>query len=105
VKSFEEKHLIAEFQTIDWSQCEIPEAHRFLRVLKASATTEPGGIRAQPWPQTRDWEQRYPLWFVPFTAGLLFVSLETWESVLAQYDEPVPGRMKKEWIQQVALCG
>jgi Reverse transcriptase (RNA-dependent DNA polymerase) len=99
VKSFEEKQLLAEFQSEDWSQREVAEVYTFLRSLKEATTIEPQGVRAQPLPQSKEWEVRYPVWFRPFTAGQLFVSGSTWESVFAKHDEAVPGRIKK-WIQQ-----
>jgi Reverse transcriptase (RNA-dependent DNA polymerase) len=99
VQSFEEKCLLTEFQSEDWVQREVEEVYTFLRALKEAPTIEPQGIRAQPIPQTAEWEFRYPVWFRPFMAGQLFVKGSAWESMFALHNEPVPGRIQK-WIDQ-----
>jgi Reverse transcriptase (RNA-dependent DNA polymerase) len=99
VQSFAEKQLITEFQSVDWRLREVSEVYTLLRAVKASASIEPAGDRAQPIPPSKYWEDKYPLWFVPFTAGQLFISLKTWESVFAQHGESVPGRLRT-WIAQ-----
>jgi Reverse transcriptase (RNA-dependent DNA polymerase) len=97
VLSFTEKNLLEEFQSQDWLLRETNEVYAFLASLKAAATREPEGLRAQPLSQDENWLLRYPAWFTQFKAGKLFACPHVWEQVFKSHNEPLPGKLK-QWM-------
>jgi hypothetical protein len=99
VLAFTEKRLLAEFQKVNWEQREIAEVYGFLRALNASRSKKPEGSRVHPLPVSMEWKHRYPAWFTKSKAGQLLLGRDIWERTFVQYNEPLPGKIRK-WVQQ-----
>lgn len=99
VIGFQEKEILEAFRKVEWEKKEVEEVYEFLHGLKRAGSVEPQALRATQLPQSQQWEQQYPKWFVPFQAGNLFVNLSIWERAFTRYGEALPGKLRK-WIIQ-----